>query len=172
MSTPTSNVPDNAARIRRAVEAQLDREPVSSDPSMRALREAVVGDPALARSAEGEPAFWLVPIEIGKQACGYARVELSGRVTQVSGFGAGADDRGSWPEANFFRRPPARILDDLRAKHPGVPLSEPVLSYDASPAKWAWCIAVGGPPSTVAYITPGGWYEKAASRRPPRDREG
>lgn len=140
---------------------------------MRAMREAVVGEAALARTAAGEPAFWLVPIETGTRACGYARVELSGRVAQISTFGAGAADRASWPEADFFRRPPARILDDIRARHPGVPLTEPTLSYDGSPAKWAWRIAIGGAPAeSIAYVTPGGWYEKSASRSAPPDREG
>jgi hypothetical protein len=169
---PTSGAPDEAARIRRAAEAAVARAPVSSDPSMRALREAVVGDAALVRSAVGEPAFWLVPFEVGGRACGFARVELSGRVAQVSRFGAGADDRGSWPEAGFFRRPPARILDEVRTKHPGLPLAEPALSYDGSPAKWAWRIAVGRPVITVAYITPGGWYEKPVPRGALEDRAG
>ena len=65
-----------------------------------------------------------------------------------------------------------RILDEVRAKHPGLPLAEPALSYDDSPAKWAWRIAVGRPMITVAYITPGGWYEKPASRSARQDREG
>jgi len=158
--------------MRRAAEAAVDRAPVSSDPSMRALRDAVVGDPVLARSAEGEPVFWLVPFEVGDQVCGFARVELSGRVAQVSRFGAGADDRASWLKADFFRRPPARILDEVRAKHPGLPLAEPALSYDDSPAKWGWRIAVGRPMISVAYITPGGWYEKPVSRGVRHDREG
>jgi hypothetical protein len=139
---------------------------------MRALREAVAGEPVLVQSAAGEPAFWLVPFEVGERVCGVARVELSGRVVQVSRFGAGADDRGSWPETGFFRQPSTRILEKVRAKYPGLPLREPVFSYDDIPAKWAWRIAVGGPRSVVVYITPGGWYEKPASRNGRQDREG
>lgn len=139
---------------------------------MRGLREAKIGDPALVRSADGAPAFWLVPFESGDRACGFARVELSGRAAQVGIFGAGADDRANWPPAEFFRHPPAGVLEELRAKHPGVPLAAPVLSYDGSPAKWAWRICIGSPPARVAYVTPGGWYEKAAAHGVRPDREG
>jgi hypothetical protein len=167
---PTSNAPGDVKRIRQAVEREISRAPVSGDPSMPALRECTVGEPALVRSADGASAFWLVPFEIGDRACGFARVELSGRIAQVSQFGAGADDRASWPQAEFFRRPAARVLDDIRAKHPGLALAEPVLSFDGSPAKWAWRVAIND--SAAVYITPRGWYEKAAARGAPPDREG
>jgi hypothetical protein len=131
---------------------------------MRVLSEARIGDPALVRSPEGEPVFWLVPLEVDAQACGFARVDLAGRVAQVSRFGGGADDRASWPQTDFFRRPPMRLLKTVRMKHASIPLGEPLLSYDGSPAKWAWRIAIGEPVSAVAYLTPGGWYEKPAPR--------
>jgi hypothetical protein len=137
---------------------------------MRRVREATIGEPALARSADGEPAFWLVPFESGGRACGFARVDLSGRVAQISAFGAGADDTASWPEADFFRRTPPGSLSDIRARHPGLPLAEPVLSYDGNSAKWAWRIAIGEPAKAIAYVAPGGWYEKPPGA--PQDREG
>jgi hypothetical protein len=169
---PTSNAHDDATRVRRAAAAEVRRAHVADDPAMRGLREAAAGDAALVYSPAGDPAFWLVPFESGDRACGFARVELSGRVSQVSVFGAGAADRASCPPAEFFRRPPARVLDEVRAKHPGRTLGEPVLSYDATPAKWAWRIPVDGPAGSVVYATPGGWYEKALPRGSPPDREG
>ena len=158
--------------MQLAVKAALARTPVPGDPAMRALGGAVIGTPALARSPEGAPAFWLVPLEIRARTCGFARVELSGVVAQVGSFGAGTEDTSSWPEADFFRRPPARVLDEVRAKHAGAPLAEPMLSFDASPAKWAWRVAVGEPVSSVVYITPGGWYERPSPRAMRPGREG
>jgi hypothetical protein len=169
---PTSNAHDDAARARRAAAAEVRRAPVAGDPALRELRKASVGDAALVRSPDGDPAFWLVPFESGDRACGFARVELNGRVAQVSAFGAGAADRASWPAAEFFRRPPARALEEVRAKHLRLTLGEPVLSYDGTPAKWAWRIPVGGPAGFDVYVTPGGWYEKPISRDGARDREG
>lgn len=139
---------------------------------MQALRGAMIGNPVLAHSPEGAPAFWLVPLEIKHHACGFARVELSEQVAQVSSFGAGPQDHASWPAVGFFRRPSARVLDEVRAKHVGAPLSEPVFSYDGSPSKWAWRVAVGTPATSVVYITPGGWYERPASRAAQPGREG
>ena len=138
---------------------------------MRMLRDAVTGDPVQAQSPEGEPAFWLVPLQIGLRACGFARVDLSGRVAQIGRF-SGGDDQTAWPEADFFKRPLPRLLDEIRAKHAGIPLAEPLLSYDGSPAKWAWRVAIGTPAVAVAYLTPGGWYEKPAAPVSAEDREG
>jgi hypothetical protein len=170
MFTQTSTAPHDAERIRRAVAAEIERAPVLTDPLMGALRNAVVGEPVLARTADDEPAFWLVPIEAGDRACGFARVELSGRVAQVGRFGGGSDDTQSWPKANFFREPPVRFLNEIRAKYPGLRLTKPVLSYDGSPAKWAWRIGIGEPVNSIAYVSTGGWYERPQNT--PHDREG
>lgn len=139
---------------------------------MRVLRGAAVGEPVLARSPDGEPAFWLVPFEIGARACGFARVDVAGRVVQISRFGATDADRASWPEADFFRQPPARVLEEVRVAHAGAVLDEPSLSYDGSPAKWAWRIRVDGPVKTVVFITPGGWHERPAESATGNTREG
>lgn len=158
--------------IRRAALAEVGRAPVADDPSMRALREALAGEPVLVQSPDARPAFWLVPFEVGDRACGVAHVDLSGRVVQVSRFGGGATDRASWPDAGFFRQPPPRVLEEVRTRHPDVSASDAMLSYDDVPAKWAWRIVVGGPRRAVAYITPGGWYEKPMTRDERQDREG
>ena len=164
--------PENPAPVRDAVVAELGRPPVSTDPAMSDLREAVVGDPVLARSPHGTPAFWLVPLLLGTHAGGFARVDLSCRVTQIGRFGAGPKDHASRPEAAFFRQPPPGPLAQLQDRHAGQPMTKPVFSYDGSPAKWAWRIAVGQPVTTVAFITPGGTYEKPASAPSLPDREG
>lgn len=159
---PTSTAPDEPGRIALAVEAAL-RHAGSADATTRLLRAAQVAEPALVRAPSGEPAFWLVPLVVrdlaGDLACGYARVGLDGRVAQLSQFGAGEADRSAWLQASFFRQPPASWLVEIRAKHPGAALAEPVLSYDGSPAKWAWRIAIGDG-DRVAYVLPGGWYER------------
>jgi hypothetical protein len=158
MSTPTSTAPDEPARIQRAAAAAL-RRAGGGDASTRALHAAQVGEPALVRAPGGEPAFWLVPLLIGERACGYARVGLDGQVAQLSQFGAG---EAAWPPAAYFKQVPAAWLAEIRARHPGEAVAEPVLSYDGSPAKWAWRIGLGDG-ACVAYVVPGGWYEKPPS---------
>lgn len=169
MSSPT---PHNPAPVRDAVVAELARPPVSTDPAMSDLGGAIVGDPVLARSPQGAPAFWLVPLLVGDHAAGFARVDLSRRVAQIGRFGAGPKDHASWPAADFFRHPPPELLAQVQARHAGQPMTKPVFSYDGSPAKWGWRIAVGQPVTTVAFITPGGTYEKPASAPSLPDREG
>lgn len=158
---PTSIAPDEAGRIERAVEAAL-RHAGSGDATTRLLRSAHVGAAALAHTPGGEPAFWLVPFVRDGLACGFARVGLDRRVGQLSQFGSGEADRGAWPPGSFFRQPPAQWLAEIQARHPGEALAEPLLSYDGSPARWAWRIALGDG-SRVAYVTPGGWYETPGS---------
>ena len=150
----SSEPPENPAPVRDAVIAELGRPPVSTDPALSDLCGAVVGDPVLARSPRGAPAFWLVPLLVGNHAGGFARVDLSCRVAQIGRFGAGPRDRASWPEAAFFREPPPECLTRLQVRHAGQPMSKPTFSYDGSPAKWAWRTAVGQPVTTVAFISP------------------
>jgi len=132
---------------------------------MAALVRAEAGAPVLARSPEGTQAFWIVPLEAGRQAPGFARVGLDGRVAQIGRFGAATD-------AAFFEGPPAAVLDEIRASHPTAPLSQPQLSYDGSPAKWAWLVKVGEPATRFVFVTSGGWYERPALDDAPSGREG
>ena len=132
---------------------------------MAALRHAEVGTPLLAGDAGGAPAFWLVPLLQGDRACGYARVDLGGRVAQVSAFGAGAGDMAAWLPAQYFSGPPRLLVDEVKARHPGAPLAAARLSFDSSPARWAWRIDVGEPADSVAFLAHDSWYEKPVRRR-------
>lgn len=140
----------------------MSSHPVSTDPALAALAAAEVGAPLLAGDAAGAPAFWLVPLLQGDRACGYAHVDLAGRVTQVSSFGAGPRDTAAWPPARYFSAPPQALVDEVQARHPGAPLGAARFSFDTSPARWGWRIAVGSPASSVAFLSPAGWYEKPA----------
>lgn len=160
---PASTAPDDEDRaraLRAAVAAQRALGP--GDTTMQALRDALPGPPALVRAPTGAPAFWLVPFERDGLACGYARVGLDGRLGQLSQFGANASDRAAWPQASYFQQAPQAALAEIRARHPQADLGEPVLSYDGSPAKWAWRVTLGEG-ARVAYVLPGGWYESAGS---------
>jgi hypothetical protein len=139
---------------------------------MAALKGAEAGAPVLARSPGGTPAFWIVPLEAGTRVFGFARVELNRRVAQIGRFGASADDPSTSPEAAFFRGPPATAMKEIRAKHPTAPISQPQLSYDGSPAKWAWLVKVGDPATRFVFVTPGGWYERPAREDAASGREG
>jgi len=139
---------------------------------MAALSGAEVAVPLLARSPGGAPAFWIVPLKAGTRVPGFARVELDGRVAQIGRFGAAADDSSAWPAAAFFQGPPVTVMNEIRAKHSTAPLSQPQLSYDGSPAKWAWLVKVGDPATRFIYVTPGGWYERPARDDAASGREG
>lgn len=161
MSTPTST----AEHLRRAALQAVQAPPVVGDPVMAALHDAQAGAPLLAGDEGGAPAYWLVPLLQGEHACGYVRVDLGGRVAQVSAFGAGPRDTAAWPHATYFSAPPQRLVDEVRARHPGVALGAARFSFDASPVRWAWRIAIGEPEQGVAYIGPTAWYERPAGRR-------
>ncbi len=139
---------------------------------MAGLRGADAGAPVLARSPGGAPAFWIVPLEAGARVPGFARVELNGRVAQIGRFAASADDPSAAPEVSFFQGPPAAALKEIRAKYSKAPLSQPELSYDGSPAKWAWLVKVGDPVTCFVWVTPGGWYERPTRNDAPSGGEG
>ena len=159
---PRSTAPDEAAQAVRAATEAL-RQGEAGDSLMQALRAARAGKAALVHTPAGEAAFWLVPFEVGERACGFARVGLDRRVLQFSLFGAAAD-RASWPLASLFREAPAQCLREIEAAHPGLVLGEPMLSYDGSPARWAWRVTQaggGGEGAAVFYVSAGGWYPRA-----------
>ena len=148
--------------IRKAVEVKRSKAPVSKDPLFSAVRDAKIGSPAMVYTPEGKEAFWLVPILMGDSACGFARVELSHKVSQVGIYGSSPEDYAGWIEASFFEKPPSRLLDAVRSRYSGMRISEPILSYDKTPAKWAWRIEIGEKVKTIVFITPGGWYEQVS----------
>ena len=171
--SPRRSSAHDVALIRSAVERALRTPPTAIDPQMRHLCEGRVGKPALVHTPENTPAYWLVPIQIGQAACGFAQVELNGRVTSIATLGAGPGDRAAWPRASFFEKPPPSILREARVRYPELAQARPVLSYDRSPAHWAWRLSAAGAAVSV-YITPGGWHHRAASAVPviEPDREG
>jgi len=156
-------VAEQAHWLRRVAMQAVHAPPVTVDLAMAALRDALPGMPLLASDEAGRPAFWLVPLLQGDHACGCVRVDLNGRVVQVSTFGAGPRDTAAWPQAQYFSAPPQRLVEEVRARHPDAALGAPMFSFDASPARWAWRIAIGE--QRIAYVAPTGWYERPAGRR-------
>lgn len=161
MSRRGSTAPEPAG-IAAAAGRARQLVPYRDDPALAAVRGATVGTPALVRSPEGEPAFWLVPFIDGRLACGFARVGLDGRISQLGAFGSGHHDPPAWPDADFLSKVPARWWKELTQRFPEAQSTGAVLSYDQSPAKWSWRIHLG-PQQGVAYIGPHGWYVRDAS---------
>ncbi len=156
--------------IRKAVEAERQKTHVKGNPAFSAVMRGEIGSPAMVHAPEGREAFWLVPFIVGDSACGFARVELSHKVSQIGIFGSGPEDRPSWIDASFFEGPPPEMLDAVRTRYSGPAVSEPVLSYDKTPARWGWRIEIGDQVKTIVFVTPGGWYEQVPTKD--RDREG
>lgn len=167
MSQPGSTAPEDLDAFRRAADRARRREPHRSDDMLAAVLRAAAGDPALVHTPEGMPAYCLVPFTAGKLAAGFARVELDGKVSQLGAFGAGAEDRAAWPPASFFTAPPPHMLQEIQRRHPDADIAAPLLTYDRSPARWAWRVNLE---SGAVFISPGGWYVSSPTRH--HDREG
>jgi hypothetical protein len=121
------------------------------------VNRAQTGVPVLVKTPVGAPAYWLVPFTEGELANGFARVELDGAVSQLGTFGAGVEDRASWPPANFFTAPPPQMLHEIQHRYPDADVTAPLFTYDRSQAHWAWRVKLG---SGAAFISPGGWYAR------------
>jgi hypothetical protein len=149
-------------RIRKLADRARKEFPAAFDMNLSALSTAQIGTPAMICGPTRQPEFWIVPYVIEDRACGFAFVTLSGEVTRLGILGANANDRASWVDASFLQWPPAAALSEVRSKFLGYAISDPVLTYDISPSKWGWMLAVTSENETRAtvFITPGGWYEK------------
>jgi hypothetical protein len=146
--------------VNSAVKKALGEHPISDDPNFTLLRKATIGDPVPVKDDEGREVFFLVPLLIGEKACGFVRLEKNLRVSQVSIFGGSADDRESWIDASFFDRPPNEIINSIKMRYPDMEMSEPVFSFDKSPAKWGWAIRLSNKRKIDVFISPSGWHEK------------
>jgi len=167
MTTPD---PETAKQI---VASAMRRPPVRDDPQFAAARGAKMGSPALVYTPAGEPAFWLVPLLAEGLVCGLGQVDMASRLTRIGILGANPEDRAGWILPSFLESPPAETLAEIRAKYPEATLSEPILSYDASPPRWAWRLNIRADDQVqaIVFISPGGWYSRPAGASPP-DREG
>lgn len=146
--------------IRKAVEAARRQPPVEDDTKFSSVRDAEVGSPVMVYTPEVKPAFWMVPFLMKGLACGFAYVELSGKVSKLGIFGSTPEDHSSWIDASFFEKSPAEILAEIQAKFSGSIISEPIFSYDTSPSRWAWRIEIKNKIKSIIFITTGGWYEQ------------
>ncbi len=145
--------------IRKAADAARNQPPVIDDRNFAALRTARAASPVRVYSPAGELSFWMVPFLVKSLACGFACLDLSGKVMRLGIFGSAPEDRASWVEASFFKKPPPGVLSEIRAKYSGFEISKPILSYAASPAKWGWKVEVRNRSKSIIFITPSGWFE-------------
>ena len=154
--------PRDIDTVRRAVETARSYLLAGDDTQFLSVKHAEIGSPSMVYTPEGEPAFWIVPLLIENRACGFARVDMSGKVTQIGTFGSGPKDYVSWIDVAFFENPPSEMLAAIRTQHPELEMSEPILSYDTSPLKWAWRLEMRkeGEIKIIVYVAPHGWYER------------
>jgi len=151
--------------VRKVVASASKQSPVADDAKFSIVRDAEIGSPVMVYTPEGEPSFWMVPFVLKNSACGFAYVELSGKVSKFGIFGSTPEDHSSWIDASFFKKPPDAIIVEIQAKFSGLTISKPVFSYDTSPARWAWRIEVKNKIRTIIFITPGGWYERPSEEK-------
>jgi hypothetical protein len=99
----------------------------------------------------------------GEKAVGFVRLERNLKVSQVSIFGASAADKESWVDASFFERPPSEVINSIKLRYPDLEMSEPVFSFDKSPAKWGWLMKLSSNKRMIViFVTPSGWHEKTS----------
>jgi hypothetical protein len=146
--------------VLKAVEEALNEYPVSDDLNFTTLRKSNAKNPIMVKNDEGKDAFWLVPLINGKKAFGFVRLEKNLRVSQVGIFGASATDQESWLDASFFDRPPSEAIKSIKVRYPDMAISEPVFSFDRSPAKWGWIIKLSNKHKIEVFVSPSGWHEK------------
>jgi hypothetical protein len=153
--------------IKKAVEAVRRQSPVADDIKFSIVKDAEVGSPVMVFTPDGKPSFWMVPILFRNFACGFACVELSGKVRKIGIFGSTSEDRSSWIDSSFFKKPPPKILKEIQTKFSGSTISEPLFSYDTSHDKWAWMLEIRNKDKikSLVFVTPGGWYEKHLNRK-------
>lgn len=148
--------------IIKAVEAARKQSHIVTDEKFSLLIKAKVGSPIMVYKPEGEPAFWLVPLLVNDMACGFAQVELSSQVSKIGIFGSTPNDSQSWIKASFFQEPPSETMKEIQSAFPEDTISEPVFSFDVSPARWAWVLKIKSKTDVMSsvFITPGGWYKR------------
>lgn len=110
---------------------------------------------------QGNKAYWLVPIMCNEKACGFAQVQKDYLVSKISAFGSSPDDTKSWIDASFFKAPPPNLLKEIQTRYPEMALSEPIFSYDKTPAKWGWKITLTNDQTFEVFVGPANWYKQA-----------
>ena len=155
-----NTLPLDRNSVFKAVEKALNEHPVSDDLKFATVRKANASNPIIVKDDEGKDVFWLVPLISGKKAVGFVRLEKNLRVSQVGIFGASAADQESWIDASFFDRPPSEVINSIRDRYPDMEMSEPVFSFDKSPAKWGWVIKLSNKHKIEVFVAPSGWHEK------------
>lgn len=156
----------NSKAIKKAVDSARKRTPIVNDSNFLSVMNAEIGSPAMVYTPEGKQAYWLAPFLLKGFMCGFARVDLPCKVSQIAIFGSSYNDQLSWIDANFFDRPPSHFLKEIQTRYSELTISEPILSYDKSPAKWAWRTEIMKEDKVkfIVFITPGGWYEKVPDK--------
>jgi hypothetical protein len=148
--------------VLKAAKKALNEQPVRDDLNFSNLRKAKASNPIIVKDDESKDAFWLVPLISGEKAVGFVRLEKNLKVSQVSIFGASAADKDSWIDASFFNKPPSEVINSIKLRYPDMEMSEPIFSFDKSPAKWGWAIRLSNKRNIVVFASPSGWHEKTS----------
>jgi hypothetical protein len=156
------NLQVNRDAALKAAKKALNEQPVYDDLNFANVRKAKASNPIIVKDDKCKDTFWLVPMISGEKAVGFVRLEKNLKVSQVSIFGASAADKESWVDASFFNRPPSEVINSIKLRYPDMEMSEPVFSFDKSPAKWGWLIRLNNRHKIEIFVAPSGWHEKTS----------
>jgi hypothetical protein len=124
------------------------------DPPGEVWRRSRPGEAVLVRTFEGEPSYWLVPMQESGRLVGFVRVTPAGRVAA-----AGAHRAGSGGLSVVTGITAEEAASRAIAANPGGSLvGEPVFVHDGPPGREGWRVEVEGPDGTsrLLLVTPGG----------------
>jgi hypothetical protein len=144
----------DADEARRSAVREVRNGPQIDDEQFSAWQGANVGEPQLVHDELGQPAYWLVPIEIQGTTIGAVRILDTGRAAAMIAYRAGS---------NVLELTPARVLELAAAVAADERLGEVLLVHDGPPGREAWRVEVlvDGKLQRWIFVTPGGTYQRS-----------
>jgi hypothetical protein len=148
----------NAARTRACDPA------LRGDPLFAPWLDAAIGNPVMVRTLQGEPSYWLVPVELQGRVGGFVRVNIDGKVAAVGAYYRDARHIAASPrvvthlDADAAASRAARYVRAAR----GETAASPMYVHDGPPGREAWVIEVSrqGRATRWIFVTPGGVYQR------------
>jgi len=101
------------------------------------IMEAELGTPLPVTDIEGDPSYWLVPIQTEKYLLGYIRLGLGGKLLAYGKYGQGAKIH-EFPPLAYISKDAAdyAIKSTFGSKYRDIPESQ--LVHDGPPERIAW----------------------------------
>jgi len=135
-----------------------------NDPMLKNWRKAKLGVPLLVKNLSLAPAFWFIPVSLGKQVLGHMTVNLEGELMGHTYFHTSPDDLDDLPSVvTRIRSEEALLLaKPIIEQYRDVNVREPVYVYDELRGWFVWLITLerGSVKLSDIFVTLGYCYER------------